>query len=113
MEQHQDGGNHLHLGIKLKKGLNKKKMLKWIATKWPNDYKRIDVQATRSIDCWDEYISKEDPECYVVLELKDKRKTRLKLVERARKWLTEAGRDPEKDEWFIGFREAMSSCNIE
>jgi hypothetical protein len=49
----------------------------------------------------------------VVLELKDKRKTRLKLVERARKWLTEAGRDPEKDEWFIGFREAMSSCNIE
>lgn len=113
-EEHKEDGHHLHLGIKLKKGISKSKMLKWIAKKWPNDYKRIDVQATRSIECWDEYISKEDPECYVVVEVKDDKKRRMRLVAQARKWLMEADQIPEKDDWFCMFQEkmmGMSSCN--
>lgn len=59
-EEHKEGGYHLHLGIKLLKGITKVNMLKWIRVKYPGDYKRIDVQATRSIRCWTDYISKED-----------------------------------------------------
>ncbi len=39
-------------------------MLNWISKKWPDDYKRIDVQGTRSIRQWTDYIAKEDPEAY-------------------------------------------------
>lgn len=71
MERHEDGNPHLHLGIALKKPLTKAKLLKWIQAKYPDDYKRIDVQATRSIECWSDYISKEDPDAYRV-EIMDK-----------------------------------------
>lgn len=67
-ELHQDGGNHLHLGIKLKKGVTKKTLLNWIAKKWPNDYMRIDVQATRSIQQWGDYLKKEDPDTFEIGE---------------------------------------------
>lgn len=72
-EPHADGGWHLHLGIKLKKGLNKSALLKWIATRWPDDYMRIDVQATRNIKDWNDYLQKEDPNCLVLEEEKKER----------------------------------------
>lgn len=80
-EEHaEEKGVHLHLGLKIKKGLTKTKMLKWIRTRWPNDFKRIDVQPTRSIDCWNDYISKEDPEAFVFVDptAKVKRLQRIK-----------------------------------
>lgn len=64
MEEHEDGSPHLHLAIKLKKGLSKCGMLKWIQAKWKNDYKRIDIEPTRSLKQWKDYIMKEDPEAY-------------------------------------------------
>lgn len=63
-EEHEDGGFHLHLGLKLKKGITKTKLLAWIQNRWPNDYMRIDVQATRSISQWNDYLGKEDPQVY-------------------------------------------------
>ncbi len=63
-EEHDDGGFHLHLGIRLTKGITKTRLLKWIMKKYPDDYKRIDVQPTRSIRQWIDYISKEDPDIY-------------------------------------------------
>ncbi len=59
-EEHKDGGYHLHLGIKLIKSLSKRQMLNWIEARWPDDFKRIDVQGTRSIRQWTDYICKED-----------------------------------------------------
>lgn len=63
-EEHEDGGFHLHLGLRLKKGITKQKLLAWIQHRWPNDYMRIDVQATRSIKQWNDYLGKEDPQVY-------------------------------------------------
>ncbi len=82
MELHEDGNPHLHLGIVLKNKINKLAMLKWIKVKWPNDYKRIDVQATRSIWNWGDYLRKEDAECLV--KEKEVNKT-VELVKRLRK----------------------------
>lgn len=65
-EEHKEGGFHLHLGITLKKGITKRKLLDWIKLRWPKDYKRIDVQPTRSIKLWSDYIQKEDPVAYKV-----------------------------------------------
>lgn len=76
-EEHEDGGLHLHLGIKLLKGLSKPGMLKWIKAKFPDDFKRIDVQPTRSIKCWADYLAKEDPFPYIVEEKREKRETAL------------------------------------
>lgn len=91
-EEHKDGGYHLHMGIKLKKGVTKKIMLSWIKKKFPDDYKRIDVQATRSIKCWSEYISKEDPDAYREVSVKAREEQLLKT----REWIKEKiGIDPE------------------
>lgn len=76
METHIEGGVHLHLGITLKHGLSKSNLLKWVKNKWENDYKRIDIQAVRSIRQWTEYIMKEDPEP-LVLEKVISRKKRI------------------------------------
>lgn len=73
-EKHADGGNHLHLGIKLKKGISKSKLLNWIEVKWPNDYLRINIQPTRDTTNWGDYCMKEDPDCYTVKVLKSKKK---------------------------------------
>ncbi len=64
-ETHEDGGFHLHAGITLKKGLTKVQLLYYIKKKYPNDYKRIDVQGTRNNGNWEEYLLKEDPEVLV------------------------------------------------
>lgn len=84
-EEHADGGYHLHMGIKLKKGLKKKTLLTWIEKKFPNDFKRIDIQPTRSIHCWSEYIGKEDPEMYVEEEKSNKAEKLMKI----RNWILE------------------------
>ncbi len=62
VEEHEDGKPHLHLGIKLIKGITKHKLLEWIENKFPDDYKRINIQATRSLVNWIDYIKKEDPD---------------------------------------------------
>ena len=100
MEEHKEGGLHLHLGIKLKKGITKSKLLRWIERKWPNDYKRIHVQATRNVDCWQDYLSKEDPDPYL---FEDRAAVHAQLVDRASKWLLSVGIDPLEDDWFNQF----------
>lgn len=83
-EEHEDGNPHLHLGLILKKPLSKSNLLKWISKKWPNDYKRIDVQGTRSIECWNDYISKEDVDKYEYCDesFHSKRKEKIdKIIE--------------------------------
>lgn len=73
-EKHEDGGNHLHLGIKLLKGISKAKLLKWVGTKWPNDFKRIHLQPTKDTKNWGNYCMKEDPECYAVKVITERKK---------------------------------------
>lgn len=63
-EEHLDGGFHLHMGVKFTKGITKKALLNWIKKKFPDDYMRIDIEATRSVTCWEKYLKKEDPEAY-------------------------------------------------
>lgn len=63
-ESHADGSPHLHIGVYLVKGLTKPKMLEWIKKKFPDDYKRIDVQPMKKGKYWENYCNKEDPETY-------------------------------------------------
>jgi len=65
-ESHQDGGLHLHMLIVLKKALTKSKLLQYIQRKWPDDYKRINVQITKSKSDVADYLHKEDSEVLVV-----------------------------------------------
>ncbi len=94
-EEHKDGGFHLHLGIKLKKGLCKtgpNGMLNWISKKWPDDYKRIDVQGTRSIKQWTDYIAKEDPEAFRDVDAAGRAARDAKYMEKVKelsKWARE------------------------
>ncbi len=81
-ETHQDGGYHLHMGIKLVKGLTKKGLLYWIQEKFPDDYKRIDVQATRSLGKWRLYVMKEDPNVYEQNNEEDANTRRLRNIYR-------------------------------
>ncbi len=104
-EIHEDGGYHLHLGIKLKKGIKKTTMLNWIKARWPNDYKRIDVQATRSIKCWYEYLEKEDPDGYKVLDKTCK-------LERIYKMYIRFMRDCSPNEEVEDYDTWVSSCNL-
>lgn len=59
-ETHKDGGKHLHAVIVLNKGLSKSQILKKIKNKYPDNYKRIDVQSIRSVKHAINYLSKED-----------------------------------------------------
>lgn len=59
-ETHKDGGKHLHAVIVLKNGLSKSQILKKLKNIYPDCYKRIDVQSTRSIKHAIQYLSKED-----------------------------------------------------
>lgn len=60
-EEHVDGGFHLHMGLKLKKKISFKNMLKYIEEMFPNDYKRINVSAIQSWAKWNDYCAKENP----------------------------------------------------
>lgn len=50
---------HYHLSMILKKGISKAKLLLWIKNQWPMDWKRIQVQATRSFASALDYMKKE------------------------------------------------------
>lgn len=90
-EEHKDGGYHLHLGIELKKGLPKRKLLEWIKIKYPEDYKRIDVQSTRSAKDWEEYLMKEDAEPFVIENMVATAKRQEGIYKRYFKFLKEIG----------------------
>ncbi len=64
-ETHEDGGLHLHMGIKLLKPISKSKMKKWIDTKFPNDSIRIHYKALKNWDHVVDYCNKEDPSAHV------------------------------------------------
>lgn len=85
-EEHEDGNPHLHLGIKLKKALSHKKMIKWLEARFPNDWKRIHISPIRSWENFNNYCMKEDPHTFIVGELTDnhaKRRQR-QMVDRQR-----------------------------
>lgn len=73
-EEHDDEGLHFHLIIKLKKAMNKKKLLDYIKVKYPNSYKRIHVQPVRSVKNAMDYVQKEDPSPYVEGTLEKQKK---------------------------------------
>lgn len=60
-EDHEDGTEHLHLGLILKHEITFPKMLDYIKAKYPKDWKRIEVEAARDISNWESYCKKEDP----------------------------------------------------
>lgn len=60
-ETHKDGNPHIHAMLYFKDcKYSKGHMVKYLKEKYPNDYKRIDVGATRSVKNAIEYQSKED-----------------------------------------------------
>ncbi len=61
-EAHEDGKPHLHAGIKLKHGISKSNLRKWIEKKFPEACQRIDYHAIRSFTHARNYCKKEDPE---------------------------------------------------
>lgn len=65
-EEHEDGGLHIHTSFKLKNAIYKKAMLKWLTVKWPNDWKRIQFEATKYLGAWEDYVGKEDPSPLVI-----------------------------------------------
>ena len=75
-ELHSDGTLHLHLGLILKKGITKSKLLEWIMEKFPNDYKRIHISGIRSMTHWQDYCRKEDPNVFERGSLEKKKMSR-------------------------------------
>lgn len=74
-EEHKDGGYHLHAGLKLTKGLSHAKLLNWVKTKWPDDWKRIHFTPVKNMGNWIAYCKKEDPEA---IELEEPFKRRVR-----------------------------------
>lgn len=72
-EEHEDGGQHLHMFIKLKKGLTKKQMSTWVQNKFPDAFKRIDYKPVRNLSATLDYIKKEDPVPFEMGQLTDKK----------------------------------------
>lgn len=60
-ETHEDGQPHFHYAFKHPKGYTKSNILKMLSTLFPNDNKRIDVQALKSWTATFTYFSKEQP----------------------------------------------------
>lgn len=60
-EEHKEGGLHLHLIIKLKKGISHSNLVKWIGAKFPEDWKRIHFEPVRNLENAKAYCNKEDP----------------------------------------------------
>ena len=63
-ESHEDGGIHYHLMLKLVKGITKSKMLSYWREKFPQDYKRIDVQPTKDFRAAHTYLQKDQLDVY-------------------------------------------------
>ncbi len=59
-EKHKDGTPHLHAVIKFKNKYSKSFILEHYKKKYPDDFKRIDVENVRSIKKALAYLSKED-----------------------------------------------------
>lgn len=64
-EEHSNGGLHLHLGLKLLKGLSHSKLIKYLSEKLPDDWKRIHVSPIKNWENWNDYCKKEDPHVLV------------------------------------------------
>ena len=58
-EHHANGEPHLHLGLKLKKGISEKHIREYIMKKFPDDYKRINYSRIQNWTAWDDYCAKE------------------------------------------------------
>lgn len=79
-ETHENGGFHLHAAIRLTKPMTKKHILSQFKEMYPNDYKRIDVQPTRSIKHSLQYLSKEDNNPLTTGEYNDNRDIRKNVL---------------------------------
>lgn len=65
-EEHENGGLHHHLGIKLKKGISHSKLVKYLEAKWPEDWKRIHISAIKQWENFNDYCKKEDPNPIII-----------------------------------------------
>jgi hypothetical protein len=89
-EKHKDGNPHLHASVVLKHKINTKAFIDWVEVKYPNDWKRIQIEPTRSIQNVDTYLSKEDPCPLVVGCLEKNSKLKLTKIEDEIKRLDES-----------------------
>lgn len=89
-EKHQDGTPHLHAVVKLQKPYSVSYILKYFKEKYPDDYKRIDIDPVRSITNSIAYISKEDQNPLESGEFKESRNPQLNCY---RKFARECGYD--------------------
>lgn len=72
-ERHKDGNPHLHAVIRTKNKFSKAFIIKYLKEKYPDSYKRIDIQPVRSIKHSLQYLSKEDKSPLTSGEYKDNR----------------------------------------
>lgn len=61
-ESHQDGNPHIHALFRCIKPYSQQFVLKYFKKEYPNDWKRIKIEAARSIKNSRIYFSKEDPD---------------------------------------------------
>lgn len=89
---------HYHVSIIFKKGISKSNLLKWIKNEWPDDYARIDVQATRSFTNVLDYLKKESIISYEDGERPSKlRDSSSKAMDKAITFLEQAQKKIEAD----------------
>lgn len=69
-EEHNDGTPHLHMGIKLLKGLSHSKVINYLTAKFPNDWKRIHISPIQDWENFNNYCKKEDPYPIIIGTLK-------------------------------------------
>ena len=84
-EKHKDGTPHLHAVIRFKAKYSKKYVLDYFKEHLPNDYKRIDIDAVRSIKNALNYLSKEDPNPLVSGEYVDTRQPKKNAMEKLKR----------------------------
>lgn len=68
---------HYHISLILKQGLPFKKFLDWIKREWPEDWKRVKLETTKSFDDSVDYLTKESKD-YIIFGEKDKKKMSAK-----------------------------------
>lgn len=64
-EQHADGSPHLHLGIEFSNSYTKRVLLLYFQDQYPEDYRRIDVQAMKSLQHTITYLTSPDKDKHV------------------------------------------------
>lgn len=65
---------HYHISIVLKQGITFKKLLDWIKREWPSDWKRIEIETTKSFDKSIDYLKKESRDYLEFGQRPDKKK---------------------------------------